>query len=202
MPNWCINIIQIFGEKENIKTIADIINNIDDNSDIGIFASLIGSKPINMTDEEYDKIGWYDVNIKYFGTKWDVSVEYCSIDSSDDYIYLNMDTAWSPPINFCIELAKKYSVKVIIDYEESGCDFAGQTIIQSDGSYEDKCYSYLEGLYNGVGCGDFEQELFNCIEWNMDDDNFDINEYIERVIPFATDKEKEKFKDLYLEMSE
>ena len=113
MPNWCNNWLVVTGE--NTRDIVDKIK-----PEGMLFETLVGGK-YQGNDE-----GWYDHNINKYGTKWDVPMN--EIDPSivnDTELSFAFATAWSPPVGFCQMLSKKYGVKVRIEYDESGCDFAG-----------------------------------------------------------------------------
>ena len=74
MPNWCNNSIRINGDEKTISALVRVIENTKDGED-RVFQSLIGY-PDHMTKADYDK-DWYDTNIGWFGTKWDVSYSSC-----------------------------------------------------------------------------------------------------------------------------
>jgi hypothetical protein len=78
-------------------------------------------------------------------------------------LILTPDTAWSPPIEFGVNLAKKYGVQVDMFYYESGMDFCGKAYINSDGTYTEEDYGYIEGLYH------FDADYFWMeIEWYVE----------------------------------
>jgi len=142
MPNWCNNIIVITGDKGKIKTILEKLGTIPVSSKNVLFETLIGKDP------DFDKLGWYESNLKNFGTKWDVNPDDSNIEFSDDMITMTPDTAWSPPVQFCITLAKEYGVQVEIQFFEPLCDFAGRSVINEDGEIvEEEDYDYDEGMY-------------------------------------------------------
>lgn len=144
MPNWCSNYATIYGSKKQIKKIADIINA---NAEGNLFKSLVGIDP-NISKEEYDAGGWYNSNCEYWGCKWDVSIQEACIDFEEEEIRMSFDTAWSPPINFYIELTNRFNIYLSAIYEEPGCDFAGEIDIDEDGNIDNREYEYLEGIYH------------------------------------------------------
>ncbi len=105
----------------------------------GIFRSLIG---IDISEEQHEK-DWYEANIRYWGTKWDVYIEDASRFSEDEKIFLSFSTAWSPPLNFCKVLSDKYKVNVRIEFNESGCDFAGIYSFENGEEVEAEDYPYM-----------------------------------------------------------
>jgi len=77
--------------------------------------------------------GWYDWQIGNWGTKWnayDIMPETFpqvlkEIEETDGLTY-SFDTAWSPPVEWMLEAAKKYPhLTFTLTYEEPGMCFAG-----------------------------------------------------------------------------
>jgi hypothetical protein len=149
MPNWCSNEITITGDVSEIVKALDSIENKEERN---VFKTLIGL-PDGIGQEEYEK-DWYNINLNRFGTKWDISYEDCDPQEFDDELVLTPNTAWSPPIEFCVNLAKKYGVEVEMYYFESAMDFCGKTYILPDGTYIEDDYKYMEGQYR------FESDYF------------------------------------------
>jgi hypothetical protein len=167
MPNWCYNSISISGDAENIGMIAEIIADTNrkktNESNTSLhFKNLVGI-PRNMNAETYE-IEWYDTNINYWGTKWDV--DDLGEDVDEEYIHLSFDTAWSPPVGFCSLLSKIYNVDVEIFYYEGGCDFCGKAIFKDGEQIEDNCYKYREGMYI-LDKDMFWSEIENDIEYGI-----------------------------------
>lgn len=139
MPNWCSNELTIHGA--DVPKIIDIMQKSDN-----VFESLIGndpsvSKPI---------VDWYNHNVNWFGTKWDVSHDQvCWVDTNDTtWLTVSFETAWAPPIQFFETLCNKYNISsASLKYDECGMNFSG--VVNFDGynigtiEYD----SYLEGLY-------------------------------------------------------
>lgn len=143
MPNWCSNQITISGD---ITKIVQALESIEYKQENNVFRTLI-----DVPDAE----DWYNTNLQYLGTKWDVSYYECDPQEIDDNgLVLTPNTAWSPPIEFCVNLAKKYGVEVDMYYYEAGMDFCGKAYINSDGTYSEEDYGYMEGLYH------FEEDYF------------------------------------------
>ena len=145
MPNWCSNYIQISGEKPNIDKIKVVLYRLRDSKgeeNDRVFQSLIGLP----SDVDYEK-DWYNTNVEWFGTKWDTNYDSCQFDFTDDTITMSPDTAWSPPVNFCKQLAIQYGVYVNMKYEEPGSDYAGLTEITPEGDVYEEDYTYNEGIY-------------------------------------------------------
>jgi hypothetical protein len=204
MPNWCNNSIRINGDEKTISALVRVIENTKNGED-RVFQSLIGY-PDHMTKDDYDK-DWYDTNVSWFGTKWDVSYSSCNMEYEETEIRLSPDTAWSPPIEFLTNLVKQYDgIEAYIFYSEGGIGFSGETKIYRDEDghtiVDDSEYPYLEGIYL------LDKELF----WNSelesmidsaryelvdeDDevktiDEAKIVEYVNDNFDFVTDEDKE-----------
>lgn len=139
MPNWCSNKITIVGGKDNIKSIITKIREIPTGDKYTLFETLIGKDPQPSIES----------NLKRYGTKWDVSVEDCNGEFNDDMIILYPNTAWAPPVPFCVTLAKEYGVNVEIQYSEPGNDFCGINRINSKGEIIlEEDYDYNEGMFH------------------------------------------------------
>lgn len=160
MPNWCNNNITISGDEGTIRTLTAVLKSLktdNEEQSSDVFKSLIGL-PQHMSDGDY-KEKWYDTNIEWFGTKWDISYSEDMFNFSKDEISFSCETAWSPPIPFLHTLCKMYKVNANLFYSEGGVGFAGETTFtwtQPDYSagevegqlevYDDEC-GYLEGIY-------------------------------------------------------
>ena len=108
MANWCYNRIEVIGKPSDIKKISNIIENLKKEDEI-LFQSLIGL-PEGIDIEEYND-DECDINEDWFGTKWDVGFDFVK-EINEDYILFSGETAYSPPIDFCIELSRLYNVQV------------------------------------------------------------------------------------------
>ena len=155
MPNWCTNYILIRGDENKISLLKNILEDVPKNKpdDCIVFTTLIGKEP-TISTEDYEKGGWFDSNVNWFGTKWDVSYSECQFDFNDDHIVMMPSTAWSPPIYFVSNLCKMYGVTAVMDYDEGGCDFCGRTIVDIDGEIDEDDYGFNEGKYH------FDNEYF------------------------------------------
>jgi hypothetical protein len=185
MPNWCLNKIKITGINKNLRRVSKKIKNIckQDDNEIGLMESLVGREP-TISDEDYFNGGWYDSNMDYWGTKWDVSKNDFVFEATDDCINLEIETAWSPPLEFCKLLSKKYGVIIKLKYYEPGIGFCGKFEIDNEGeilSYNDY-QNLLEGLYNFDNTM-FWEEIEDIIEYNIID-------IVESGEDFIVDKEK------------
>lgn len=194
MPNWCSNWIVITGEEKPIKKITTLLENIKDKSESNVFKTLIGFDK-SLTPEQYDNGGWYDSNVRRFGTKWDVSYEDCCFDFSNDRITISIDTAWSPPTEFCKQLSMTYKVNVHITYEEGGCDFAGFAEYTPKGETEET-YGYKEGLYK-TNTDSFWANLDYDIQCALEE-NTGIRAFMKE-FDFVSKEDKKRIKELFNE---
>ena len=99
--------------------------------------------------KKYGYKNWYDWDIANWGTKWDA---YClSVETTDNEIMIEFQTAWSTPKPVFLKLAEQYPELMInIDY--------------ADEDWGNNCgsYSYAGGIWN-YKVGDFE---FACSVWD------------------------------------
>ena len=174
MPNWCYNHIVVKGEPNDIKKISNIIENLKEEDDI-LFQSLIGLPEGTDIDKYNDD--WYDINVNWFGTKWDVGFDFVK-EIEKDYILFAGYTAWSPPVNFCMELSKLYNVHVEMYFEEPGWDFCGKCSIDSEVGCSEEVYGYHEGIYRFEGFQDWYER-----EWELMSDCLVDELYEEEGLP-------------------
>lgn len=69
-------------------------------------------------------MGWYEWNVRNWGTKWEISDDGASVVSrADRELVYSMDTAWSPPIEALNNLAKQYPTLAftIVTLDELDC---------------------------------------------------------------------------------
>jgi len=188
MPNWCSNEITISGD---VTKIVEALESIENKQENNVFKTLI-----DVPQDEYEK-DWYNTNLKYFGTKWDVSHEECDPQEFDGGLVLTPNTAWSPPIEFGINLAKKYGVEVELYYYEAGMDFCGKTYINSDGTYTEEDYEYMEGLYN-FDVDYFWVEIESYIEYAKEEGQ-SVEEFME-AYDYLPEYDKEELTKMYNEI--
>lgn len=194
MPNWCSNYITITGDKKSIQLLTRVLEDIpqEKRSESIIFETLIGREP-EMSDTEYKSGGWYDANISWFGTKWDVSYNECQFQFTEDCIIMSPETAWSPPIGFGVRLHEKYGVNVELQYEEPGCDFCGRTTIENQSVVEED-FNFLEGKYI-LDNESFWYEVESDIEYAMDSDT-SVDEFLSR-FDFVSEEDLEEIRGMY-----
>lgn len=189
MPNWCSNKIIITGDNSKINEILAKIGTIPVDSKPVLFKTLIGGA--------FDDPETRESNLKNYGTKWDVCTGDSNIEFSDDTITMTPATAWSPPVPFCLTLAKEYGVNVKILYFEPGCDFAGTCDIDVQGEItNEEDYDYNEGTYI------LDKDEF----WNdrtmdyLDEeelDGRDLKTYISQTFSYLNEEDSTKLLGIY-----
>lgn len=200
MPNWCNNNITISGNEGTIRALTAVLKNLKSNNEEqsnDVFKALIGLPPY-MTDGDY-KEKWYDTNIEWFGTKWDISYEEHAFNFSKDEISFSCETAWSPPIQFMENLCKMYKVNGNMFYSEGGIGFAGETtftwVDDELEVYDDEC-GYYEGIYK------YSKEEFWCeVESRVDcilDEDQSLDDFLSEFI-FVSEEDKVELTRLYNE---
>lgn len=125
-------------------------------------------------EEMYGVVGWFDWRVKNWGTQWDASFDFFSLDKCDDEMYVlsfQCETAWTLPMEFLMRMAQKFpSLKFAIRaYEESGIynvaiDVSNQREIASNISNEiDDIVNDKELDYEDImeQIGDLSLELDN-----------------------------------------
>ena len=201
MPNWCNNYIKISGDESTIRTLTSVIKSLKSSDDNGpsdkVFQSLIGLPP-HMSDGDYEE-KWYNTNIEWFGTKWDISYEEHMFTFDKDEITISCETAWSPPIPFLQNLCQMYKVNAYLFYSEGGVGFAGETTFNwVDGElevYDDEC-GYLEGIYKYS-----KEEFWSEVEYQADcilDEDQSLEDFLSE-FPFVSNEDKEELTRIYNE---
>lgn len=195
MPNWCNNNITISGDEGTIRTLTAVLKGLTPQDDV--FKSLIGL-PTHMTDGDYNE-KWYDTNIEWFGTKWDISYEEHAFNFDKNEITFYCETAWSPPIPFMENLCKMYKVGGNLFYSEGGIGFAGETTFTwVDGEldvYDDEC-GYLEGIYK-YSKEEFWSEVDSRVDSILDEDQ-SLDDFLSE-FQFVSDEDKKELTRLYNE---
>jgi len=200
MPNWCNNNIRIFGDESTIRTLTAVIKSLktsDEEESNDVFKALIGLPP-HISDGQY-KEKWYDTNIEWFGTKWDISYDEHAFTFTKDEISFFCETAWSPPIPFLQNLCEMYKVNANLFYSEGGVGFAGESTFNwVDGEldvYDDEC-GFLEGMYKFS-----KEEFWAEVEYRTDciiDEEQTLEDFLGE-FEFVTDEDKEELTRLYNE---
>ena len=200
MPNWCNNNITISGDEGTIRTLTAVLKSLktsDEEQSSDVFKALIGL-PQHMSDGDY-KEKWYDTNIGWFGTKWDISYDEHAFTFTKDEISFFCETAWSPPIPFLQNLCEMYKVNANLFYSEGGVGFSGETTFTwNDGEldvYDDEC-GYLEGIYKYS-----REEFWSEVESRVDsilDEELSLEDFISE-FDFVSEEDTLELTRLYNE---
>ena len=203
MPNWCNNNITINGDEGTIRTLTAVLKSLktdDEEQSSDVFKSLIGL-PQHMSDGDY-KEKWYDTNIGWFGTKWDISYDEHAFTFTKNEISFFCETAWSPPIPFLQNLCEMYKVNANLFYSEGGVGFSGETTFTwNDGEldvYDDEC-GYLEGIYKYS-----REEFWSEVESRVDsilDEELSLEDFISE-FDFVSEEDTLELTRLYNETIE
>ena len=107
-----------------------------------------------------EKVSHIEWNWYWWGTKWNItSIEDVSVHS--DSIYIEFQTAWSPPVPWIRELASyDPTLKIELEYSEPGMDFWGKIIYENSTKIHNEEKSYTEHLYSEPG---FRQTLYQMV---------------------------------------
>ena len=203
MPNWCYNHLTITGEKKNLDRIKFRLEDIEkkDNVSPGIFMALVG-RDQSIDLHEYENGGWYDNNVTYWGTKWDVSYNESGVEYNDDTITMSFESAWSPPIPFIQHLGRLFNVECELYYEEPGCDFCGKSYYNNENGLTEEDYTYNEGRFY------FDKEnFFESIDGDIDtmfEEDEDVTfESVKELFPFITgEKDLKVLEEIFNEVKE
>jgi len=122
MPNWCSNSLTVIGDVE-------VLRELEAGAREGKFLETI--KPIGE---------WkYNSALSAWGTKWDIDCESPDVDEENRTLYMNFDSAWSPPVLAYEHLMEWPGIdSVSATYFEPGMDYAGQ--------WEDGVENHIEGI--------------------------------------------------------
>ena len=95
---------------------------------------------------------WYDWSVANWDTKWN-SYSNWSIEGGfnelEDLSIYGFQTAWSPPINVIRHLAKLTGESLRMSYYDEGWMFAGEYLVDPDGSEVDNCYDDMDNIPEG-----------------------------------------------------
>ena len=143
MPNWCSNILRIFGPDEDVQRFKQQAagsspweHGEDQEQNILNFHSLVPVPP-EVLSAGYDVAGWDWERINW-GCKWGAN-EPSLTDEWEGHLAYSFETAWVPPIPFLEKLAPQWpKLTFLLDYEEMSMEFKGITKVAGH-SVEDHC---------------------------------------------------------------
>ena len=178
MPNYCWNYVTITGNKKELDKIYRKFDKYQECNYFTAFGDFILGKGKIDDDLEAIKARYGDDfdTVYVYGTRWWEFELNMENEVNDAYLVISGDSAWSPPIELIRSVCKHFKVCAHIEYEESGCDFAGETFIEEDGSMDDRCYSYGEWRYICDPNHHIQEDLRQTYEGRIDELDDDIKE--------------------------
>jgi hypothetical protein len=155
-------------------------------------------------EDDWDEVdGWYEHNIRVYGSKWQKSAEeFLSVlEDDDETITMHFDSAWSPVTGFAKLLSSQYRLHIEHTYDESGDWYAGKLVVDDGDVLEEFCLDYYAGIYR-IDEDLFWHEIDNNMEYWFEDDMAEIKESYERTLKqldFLNAEELKRFNTLYKE---
>lgn len=152
-----------------------------------LFNSLIGRRT------DYSEDNWYDHNIAYYGTKWDVYYNKIYAGVSDDTIHFHFETVLCPPNRFIKKMCEIYKVDCTNIYSDTWMHSAGCYKVTAYGGYDDE-RDYYEGLYAFDG-----ESFWGSLGFGFGHQNTDLNEFINSLRVFVTSDDMKEIQRLFEE---
>ena len=122
MANYCSNMLNIKGDVVSIEEFY-AENLIQKNNDE---KTLIFSN-VSPEPEYENKEDWYAWRNENWGTKWEPETYNVGVAEDKSYMYIDFETAWSPPIQWLEKATIKYpNLTFTLDYREDGMGFKGK----------------------------------------------------------------------------
>lgn len=173
MANNCWNWVLIEGDNDTLDLLENRMQDYDKFDNLTDWTNYI----LGEERYTYPKDSPYDVT----GTRW-WDIDWNAMDRDNESMTLQGDSAWSPPIHLMELLAKEFDLKILIEYEESGCDFGGYCKFDSTGQTEDYTVSYDQWRYEQDSDAYFEQFKFYVNEDHYDNeqDVIDSNDFVSK----------------------
>ena len=160
MPNWCNNNVEISGPKKIIDQIEKIVDEKKNKKGQGLLDWMCPMpKELRQVEadgterkdfiKKYGHSDWYGWANENWGTKWDISSEFYSVDrqyhNRVSTIRFGFDSAWAPPLTaFADWLINNEECSLKCWYYEPGCDFAGEW-----DNHDDQCIEISTEAPNG-----------------------------------------------------
>ena len=166
MPNWCANSLKLTptteANKALIAQVIEAVNRTEGTNDSPRIFNILKPMPEELRDvtkgyfadeaeraendkkraecqAKYGYTDWYDWSLAEWGTKWDASDVFHSVEP-DGSLLLQFDTAWSPPVNLYITL-EEMGFQVSAGFVEQGVSYIGYYANGVDHT-EDIAYDY------------------------------------------------------------
>ena len=148
MANHCYNWIRLHGKKESIEKLIPRLKTYDQTNYVVEWADYVLEKGKIGDSEKILKERHPNGSIGYiYGARWfDFHLEYDGNDMEE--LIIMGDSAWSPMIPLVQKICEHYQLNGVIEYEESGNDFAGRSEFNNKGELESQEeYTYDEWRY-------------------------------------------------------
>ena len=158
MPNWCYNRMNIDSTTEGGRILAEAFRPKYEDERGNPYANpltdLYPTPPeLDITagfgNQDQELLAQYDANMEKFGfkhwydwrvAKWDAQVMDFNDDNPKD-VYLQFETAWSPPTAFLEWFCKQHPDTVFeCEYDEEGMFFEGKTTYDPVNGFHDECW--------------------------------------------------------------
>jgi hypothetical protein len=144
MPNWCSNKLSITANTaEHIAELKEwyayvSADTYSTEEGKGFFHRVLPTPP-NMADDVATH-----TQVALWGTKWEVHT-FATTDYDNGSLVLEFDTAWSPPMGICMELARRgYLIR--LEYFEPGMCFGG--IIENNDNIAEPNITHSDDMTN------------------------------------------------------
>lgn len=107
MPNYCYSKLTIQGEPKQLNKMLKQVEITESEATADKEATKFSfEKIIPMPASE--KSNWYEWRIENWGTKWDMAIDYDTLDNWENgEVYVDFRTAWSPPIPILLKLSEQ-----------------------------------------------------------------------------------------------
>ncbi len=198
MPNWCLNVVEIRGNKEDLADLKKDLQSLGAAKSQTLFKDLVGWPE---GSDSSTKLKIEEINQEHFGSKWDVTYESARVQYEKDCITFFPKTPWTPPIDFCKNLAIKYGQEVMCTYDEDVEMLRGTAFCSPDGTVHTENYQYTEEVYvrdKQHFLDSMASEIDIALEYVFSefktDDLTDQNfvDYVDEQYPYITDEDKQK----------
>lgn len=190
MANNCWNWVLIEGDNDTLDLLEKRMQDYDKFNNLTDWTNHILGKKV--FDAEKDSP--YDV----VGTRW-WDIDWYATDRDNQSMTIQGDSAWGPPIHLMELLAKEFNVKILIEFEEPGCDFGGFCRYDKTGQLEDHTVSYSQWRYEQDSYAyidqfkyDVEEDLYESIKDVIKCNDFVSEEDLKELIKIYTDANKEE----------
>jgi len=149
MANNCWNHVVFNGDATQLKKLKNKFKEYDKTNYFTEFGDFVLDK--GKVGDSLEVLEERHVNGKYmcynYGTKWwEFDLDGYSCDDENE-LTIAGDSAWSPPVNLVEQICIHYNLNAEMEYEESGCDFAGIVEFNEKGIIDHKEMTYHEGRY-------------------------------------------------------